>query len=115
MVQAIRAAQPARRLAIRAPNCTVDSWRRGPLIRGALPVRFSVAARNPVAPQAGCVPTQRKVPPMPDCVRAAVAVIMALGRAMTEALLMRLGALTSAKRPRRRQDQHHDRSRRNGR
>ena len=33
MVQAIRAAQPARRLAIRAPNWTVDGWRRGPLIR----------------------------------------------------------------------------------
>ncbi len=63
MVQAIRAAQPARRLAIRAPNWTVDGWRRGPLIRGALPVRFSVAARNAVAPQIGCVPTQREVPP----------------------------------------------------
>ena len=86
MVQAIRAAQPARRLAIRAPNWTVDGWRRGPLIRGALPVRFSVAYRNPVAPQVGCVPTQRKVPPMPDtCVRAAVAVMKALGHAMTEA------------------------------
>ena len=69
MVQAIRAAQPARRSAIRAPNWTVDGWRRGPLIRGALPVRFSVAARNPVAPQVGCVPTQRKVPPMPDDLR----------------------------------------------
>ena len=66
MVPAIRVAQPARRSAIRAPNWTVDGWRRGPLIRGALPVRFSVAARNPVAPQVGCVPTQREVPPMPD-------------------------------------------------
>lgn len=73
MVQAIRAAQPARRLAIRAPNWTVDGWRRGPLIRErslsglALPPGI-LSHRKLVAFQrnAKCPPCQTaSVPPWP--------------------------------------------------